>query len=91
MEPQYVSFNLDLINQQGARYHNFLELTTRPFNKLRKIYKVVRLGKISICVFDSEVVRVIPFTYFEDFGTQPIRYEGGEGFFSNGMLVAERL
>ena len=37
----------------------------------------------------SEVSKAVLSTHFEKFGLQPIRYEGGNSFFGNGMLVTD--
>ena len=88
-EPPHPDIDMDRINRESAQNHTFLETETKLFWEHGKTYKTKRDGKVKIRTCDPEVFKAVLSTHFENFGLQPIRYEGGKSFFGNGMLVMD--
>jgi cytochrome P450 len=88
-EPPHPNINLDEISRTSAQNFTSLETTTRLFNEIGKTYKTKRGGRVFLRTCDPEVTKAVLSTQFENFGLQPIRYEGGKSFFGNGMLVTD--
>lgn len=88
-EPPKLTLDLDYINRKAVQNHNLLETTTRLFNEHGRTYKALRSGRTIVRTCDPRVFKAILSTHFESFGLQPIRYDGGQGFFGNGMLVTD--
>lgn len=88
-EPPRPKINLDEINRTSAQNYTSLDTTTHLFNEYGKTYKTNRGDKVFLRTCDPEVSKAVLSTHFEKFGLQPIRYEGGNSFFGNGMLVTD--
>lgn len=88
-EPPALNLDLDSINREATEDHKLLETTTRLFKEHGNTYKATRAGRTVIRTCDPEVTKAVLPTHLENFGVQPIRYEGGKGFFGNGMLVVD--
>jgi cytochrome P450 len=88
-EPPCPNINLDEINRESAQNHTFLDTTTQLFNTHGKTYKASRGERVFIRSCDPEVAKAVLSTHFDKFGLQPIRYESGNSFFGNGMLVTD--
>lgn len=88
-EPPTLAIDLDGIHQKAAKEHKFLEATTQLFREHGRIYKALRSGRTFIRTSDPEVSKAVLSTHFKCFGLQPLRYEGGKGFFGNGLLVTD--
>ncbi|KAF2647428.1 cytochrome P450 [Lophiostoma macrostomum CBS 122681] len=88
-KPPIVHFDLAPINAKAAQEHTFLETTKRLFDEHGKTFKATRFGRTFIRTCDPEVTKAVLSTHFENFGMQPIRYEGRDGFFGDGMLATD--
>ena len=88
-EPPRPQIDLDSINRDSAQNSSSLKTATRLFWKYGKTYKTKRNGRTMIRTCDPKVFKAVLSTQFENFGLQPIRYEGGKSFFGNGMLVMD--
>jgi cytochrome P450 len=88
-EPPYPKIDLDRINRESAQNHSLLETATNLFWEHGKTYKTKRNGRVMIRTCDPEVSKAVLSTNFENFGLQPTRYEDGNSFFGNGMLVTD--
>jgi cytochrome P450 len=84
-----VEFDLGPINDRAAQEHRFLETTKHLFDQYGKTFRTTRLGRKFIRSQDPEVMKAVLSTHFENFGMQPLRYEGGKGFFGDGMLATD--
>ncbi len=90
-EPVTLKLDLLAINQKATLEHKLLETITRLFNQHGKTFKAYRSGRRFIRTCDPEVTKAILSTHFENFGMQPLRYEGGKGFFGNGLAVTDGI
>jgi cytochrome P450 len=88
-DPPIVDFDLGPINDRAAQEHRFLETTKHLFDQYGKTFRTTRLGRKFIRSQDPEVMKAVLSTHFENFGMQPLRYEGGKGFFGDGMLATD--
>ncbi|KAF2713984.1 cytochrome P450 [Pleomassaria siparia CBS 279.74] len=88
-DPPQPNLNLDEINRESAQNQSFLDTATRLFNEHGKTHKAKRAGRVFIRTNDPEVSKAVLATHFDKFGLQPLRYEGGNSFFGNGMLVTD--
>lgn len=88
-EPPRLDLDLEHINRKATQEYNLLDTTTRLFTEYGRTFKASRSGRTFIRTCDPEVSKAVLSTHFESFGIQPIRYEGGKGFFGNGMLVTD--
>lgn len=88
-EPPHFNIDLNRINRESTQDHKSLETATKLFWKYGKTYKTKRGGRAMIRTCDPELFKAVLSTHFENFGLQPIRYEGGKSFFGNGMLVTD--
>ncbi|KAF2110444.1 cytochrome P450 [Lophiotrema nucula] len=82
-------FDLMELSKEAYQAHRYLDFTGALFARYGKTYQIKQSGKTIIRTADPEVCKAIYATHFENFGLQPIRYEGGKGFFGNGILVTD--
>lgn len=74
---------------EAYKEHKFLDFTERLFQEHGNTFKTITEGKVLIKTRDPEVSKAVYTTFFDKFGLQPIRYEGGKGFFGDGILVTD--
>jgi cytochrome P450 len=84
-----LDLNITEIDAKAAQEHKYLETTADLFTRYGRTHKVFHFGRTVIRTCDPEVAKAIYSTQFNRFGLQPIRYEGGKGFFGNGILVTD--
>lgn len=85
----FLGWDLFTVMKQAMQKHRFLEAQKELFNKYGKTFKIRSMGRTIIKSADPEVSKAVHATSFDKFGLQPMRYEGPNSFFGNGILVTD--
>jgi len=88
-DPPKPNLDFDSLNFKASQDHNYLQTSVLLFSKYGKTYKTARSGRTFIRTCDPAVMKAVLATQFDKFGLQPLRYEGGKGFFGRGILVTD--
>ena len=96
VEPPYylhqdLKLGHDLIDltKQAFKENRYLEFTQDLHSHYGRTFKTIYEGKVILKTSDPEISKAVYATHFENFGMQPIRYEGGRGFFGDGIVVTD--
>ncbi|KAF2869042.1 cytochrome P450 [Massariosphaeria phaeospora] len=79
------------IRHISRHFHENKDSKSRLTRLIGKTSKAMRSGRTYFRTCDPEVSKAVLSKQFEKFGLQPLRYEGGKGFFGNGILVTDGL
>jgi hypothetical protein len=75
--------------KHAMQEHSFIEAQKELFDTYGPTFKVRSMGRTIIKSADPEVSKAVHAVSSRNFGLQPMRYEGPNSFFGNGILVTD--
>ena len=88
-DPPKPNLNFDSLTSKAWQDHTYLQTSVELFSRYGKTFKTVRSGRTFVRTCDPAVMKAVLATQFDKFGLQPLRHEGGKGFFGRGILVID--